>query len=321
MQEILRLAKKQLRAYSQSPSPVWWAKYGYFSKTLASSLPPARKPILVLSLPRSGSSWVGSILGSSSNALYLREPITQTYVNCANTIISTIDIRLNDLPATYKSSADSAFSGLPVFPEAIVRVPSQWSLFERTKRTLVIKEVNPLALAWFIDQYQPKIVYLIRHPAALAYSWHALKWVVPPINQRVARENSKSKSTEHKEPADTFWSLHGAFQASILKYALNILDNYEDKTLITYEDICLNPRESFLRLYDFCDLKWDSGVELEIQKCTTSANPYQAGQYGECRESSSLARRWETLISEEQLIEVRDAYLLADLPYYTSDKW
>ena len=58
--------------------PVNWARWGPVSSFLARKFKTAAPPILVFSLPRSGSSWVGEILGSASNALYLREPMTQS---------------------------------------------------------------------------------------------------------------------------------------------------------------------------------------------------------------------------------------------------
>ena len=43
---------------------------------------PFRKPaILLLSYPRSGSSWAGKVLGLSPDVAYLREPINQGYQN------------------------------------------------------------------------------------------------------------------------------------------------------------------------------------------------------------------------------------------------
>jgi len=59
-------------------SPILWARWGFISKLLALMLRPRQPSTLVLSLPRSGSSWVGETLGSALNALYLREPVTQS---------------------------------------------------------------------------------------------------------------------------------------------------------------------------------------------------------------------------------------------------
>ena len=47
---------------------------------IAAAAPVRQPPVLLTSLPRSGSSWIGRILGSADEALYLREPLTQAYL-------------------------------------------------------------------------------------------------------------------------------------------------------------------------------------------------------------------------------------------------
>jgi hypothetical protein len=82
----------------------------------------------------------------------------------------------DDPPAAYAASARAAFSGLPSFalpaerPTRIVRHPGQWSLRQRRQRRLVIKEINPFACEWLLKTYSPRVIYLVRHPAAVALS-------------------------------------------------------------------------------------------------------------------------------------------------------
>ena len=52
-----------------------WAGEGKLSLQIARLLRPQMPSVLILSFPRSGSSWVGKTLGRASNALYMREPI------------------------------------------------------------------------------------------------------------------------------------------------------------------------------------------------------------------------------------------------------
>ena len=44
------------------------------SRLIAAVIKPRDPPILLVSLPRGGSSWIGGILGSAKESLYLREP-------------------------------------------------------------------------------------------------------------------------------------------------------------------------------------------------------------------------------------------------------
>src|SRR5437016_2265272 len=61
-------------------SPVGWAQFGAASRLLGRAWPPAGPAVVVLSLPRSGSSWVGQTLGLAPEAAYLREPLDQLFL-------------------------------------------------------------------------------------------------------------------------------------------------------------------------------------------------------------------------------------------------
>lgn len=54
---------------------------------------------------------------------------------------------------------------------------NRFSPFSRSKRTLLIKEVNPIGVEFFVDRYFPKIVLILRHPAAVADSFKRMGWL------------------------------------------------------------------------------------------------------------------------------------------------
>src|SRR5690606_25708881 len=109
-------------------SPVPWAWFGPASLALARALPPLSPPVLVLSLPRSGSSWVGETLGQAANALYLREPLTQTRTADESGGQTVFPIDPAAPPRVYGRMAARSFAALPAFKPLIVQNPGQWSL-------------------------------------------------------------------------------------------------------------------------------------------------------------------------------------------------
>ncbi len=64
-----------------------------------------KTPVLVISLPRSGSSWIGARLALSSKAAYLREPINTSYLSMGGR---------NTLKKFSPDSSDFLFSGLSI---------------------------------------------------------------------------------------------------------------------------------------------------------------------------------------------------------------
>src|SRR3972149_1824290 len=148
--------------YKRKASPVGWARTGLPGLLLSRLFKVPSPTILVLSLPRSGSSWVGEILGSASNALYLREPMTQSHLAWDDKEITEVFVDPNAALKGYERYADAAFSGFPMFSRNIVRKPDQWSLFARHSRRLVIKEVNLLACEWLLKKYSPRVIFIVR---------------------------------------------------------------------------------------------------------------------------------------------------------------
>jgi len=302
---ILAAARNRIAYWQAQYTPrLYWARLGPVSTYLARQLKPQEPPTLVLSMPRSGSSWVGETLGHAPNALYLREPISQRHLShCRRTgreptVVFDVD------PATaspvYAQAAQVAFLGLPLFPPYVVKNPRQWGLGSRASRRLVIKEVNPRACAWLVGLYQPRVIFLVRHPAAVALSYARMGWTSRPI---------------HRE--------FGEHLGSAQRQALDSLASYPDRRFLTYEALCADPVGHFRQLFEFADLAWDSEVEAFIQRRTRGGgeaileNPYSTA-----RDSQNMIRSWVGHPQDEELAEIRAGYADYDLPWYRSeDDW
>jgi len=135
---------------------------------------------------------------------------------------------------------------------------------------LVIKEVNPMALPWITVRFRPKIIFLVRHPAAVAASHFRLGWRNVSLEERIPPDMWSSKS-RYGVNAD-FWTQHGHFQAEALQIALEALENYPDHRLVTYEDLCANPIGIFQDLYGWAGLPWTESVVKKSMKRAVRRN-------------------------------------------------
>jgi hypothetical protein len=257
-------------------SPVLWARWGVFSRWLARIIPPQIPPILVLSLPRSGSTWVGEIVGYSSRALYLREPVGQG--------------------SPVLLGRGTVFAGLPAFHREIVVFPEQWTLSSRRQRHVVVKAVNPLALNWYLERYQPRLIFLLRHPAAVALSWQGLGGLAP---------NPQA------------WEEYGAFQGRVLAEARRVLEAYEPVSLVFYEDACVNPEETFRRLYSFAGFPWEEAVAAHLQRRTSGEDRNNLWQTS--RNSKEMVDAWRGQMSTAMLAGLRRGFSAYELPWYDDD--
>ena len=310
---------------TNSSIPVWWAKLGFVSTFLSKFFTTVEPPILVLSLPRSGSSWVGEILGNATNALYLREPVTQSNLALDESQYTVFYVDpVKPLPS-YKRFADVAFSGLPIFRRGILRYPKQWSILERKHKRLVIKEVNPLACQWILQFYRPRMIFLVRHPAAVALSYSKLGWININIEKKLLTcpgllKGPLRKYKRYVRSRSDFWENHGIMQGATLRVVLETLRAYSDYRIITYEDLCANPLNVFNSLFSFASLSFDEKIiELIIDRCQDRVTD---NAYGTSRDSSTMINAWRGSFSHDKLNRLRDAYWAFELPWYESpDDW
>jgi hypothetical protein len=278
-------------------SPVRWARYGRASLWLAQALRPLQPPVLVLSLGRSGSTWVAQMLGEAPDALLLDEPMNRGVIAHGVAYHSQIEAAPAEPPEVYQRQADLAFAGCPTFAYPALRDPKQWSLAQRARRRVVVKEVNPLACEWLVRRYRPRVILLVRHPAAVALSYRKMDWL-------------KGRAIS--------WQAHAVRQARALRAALDSLRDYPEHRVLLYEELCAAPVEHFRRLFDFAGLTWEAQVEKRAQ--ARSAGGDLDDPWGTSRDSLSMIRLWREQIGDEDLWQVREGFGAFDLPWYRSDK-
>jgi len=269
---------------ARSKSPVLWARWGSISRAIAQGLKARGPAVLILSLPRSGSSWIGETLGRAINALYLREPVTQgdRAFYYKGTVFSPEE---PDVAESYRTLADKAFMGWPDFGRHIVVFPPQWGLVWRRPRRVVIKEVNPLACQWYLRRYEPRVVLLVRHPVGVALSWHKKGWL-------------------GMEPEA--WARNGQLQGRALRFALEALAEYPAYQNVIYEQVCADPMGEFERMFAFAGLTWNGMSRAYVRRTS--------------RDSSKMIDAWRGKVSAEAVEAMREAYRQFDLPWYQKDE-
>lgn len=295
---VAQAGKKKYQSV-RSNLVVSWVRFEYVRKIVGKYMIPNAPPILVLSLPRSGSSWVGITLGKAKNAMYLREPVTTSHMAVGGKAV--IDFDLQNPPEAYKIAGDNAFQGIPLFPSNVVIMPDQFSVFDRKQRHVVIKEVNPYACAWYIHCYQPRVLFLVRHPAGVAQSFRRLDWW-PDTNE------------------NQFYRRQGNHQGAALSAAYSCLKSYQDNKIIFYEDLCERPLEIFGEMFEFAGLNLDAQLEQYIMSSTTNGD--RSIHWNTNRDSKKMIDIWGNDISSRGLSDLYSAYHQYDLPWYQSpDDW
>lgn len=288
---------------------------------LAAWLMPLRAPpVLVASLPRAGSSWVGRVLGSAPDALYLREPITQAYLNhVGRRNAPFFEWEMCRDPDAYARFADRAFRGLPAFDSSVIADPGQWSIASRRRRRLVIKDVNPLVLRWLWNRYRPQIVLLLRHPVPVTRSFLTLGWTGDQFGRRFTAATLRREAERGALPReDDMWGQGGAFQAIVQRLTAASLDGVEVVT-VRYEDLCSDPLGGFRALFRQLGLHFTDDTASMIEDSSQGGEGYAPGTYDTDRRSAEMAERWKAEVPRYDIERLKAAYMARDPLFYRDD--
>jgi len=231
--------------------------------------------ILLVGLPRSGTSWAGSVLGRSPSLEYLREPITQAWLEAGNRT-PIVDPNKDE---AYRHLAESNLAGAG------------------SRR--LIKEVNPLLVAYVLDELQLQVVLLQRHPCAVALSYHERGWTRVNVTDRFGVATSGD-----------FWRDHGAYQALLLSPAVAVLEGRG--SMVWYEDLAGSPEAAFARLAGELGLEWNEDSATFLR--STLVDDHRSDPYAVTRDAVEIRDRWRSVMGAEQQQAV-----LAGFNQYRSD--
>lgn len=220
-----------------------------------------RSDILLVGLPRSGTSWVGSVLGSSPSVTYEREPITQAWLEADNR------------SPLVDPSADGAY-----------RDHAAGVLSDHGHRRLV-KEVNPLLVPHVLAEFPVTVVLLRRHPCAVALSYFERGWKRLDIEERFGAKS-----------AGDFWHDHGAYQALLLSEAAAAVAG--EGLAVAYEDLTENPHRGFADLAAALDMSWE-GVSRDYLDGTLRENDPE-DPYALQRDAATTRDRWMSALTPTQ---------------------
>jgi len=101
---------------------------------------------------------------------------------------------------------------------------------------------------------------------------------------------------------------------------LNALQDYTDCRIVSYEDLCDDPRGQFRAMFDFAGLRWDENTEERIRTQTTQGDRNEV--WGTARDTRSQRDDWRGRATAAQLADMRAAYTAHGLPWYgAADDW
>lgn len=270
--------------------------------------------IVIISFPRSGSSWVGSILGAAENTLYLREPVTTSFMLKKQHRLSVFSPEKCANWPMYQQYINQAFLGKSSRLNSIYKYPEQW-LTETTNKSLVIKEVNPLVIEHY-QQQANKLIYLLRHPYSVAKSYAALNWQAQNLfNNRFGFEELQliQAGNTHLFNA-SYWYQMGYLLGWIEAKTKNTLIENSSIT-IRYEDICQQPQLKFEQLFKHAELTFNETIKANIGRTLSAQTNSTVGEFSLERKQNDVAFVRVKTTDKPDYTELMTAYTKAIVDY------
>ena len=234
--------------------------------------------ILVAGLPRSGTTWVGEVLGRTAGARYLHEPdnhLVRPDAWWAKRRLGPYpELNPGDDGGDYERVWALAFAGgprpSPLYAGARIlhhagatAVSGQLGHYatraghlagrqcpRQSPGPLVVKSVHcARALEWVADRFRPAIVVVERHPFGVISSWRRLGWDDFLDTDRGALRYSAAVLGVAPPPPGAPWLERAAWHYGVLSsYLARARRRHPDWLVVRHEVLCAGPEPAFRRL-------------------------------------------------------------------------
>jgi hypothetical protein len=306
-----------------------------------------QKPILLTGAIRSGTTWVGEILKSSSLVGEIYEPFNllhrmgicpikwdyqYTYISKENE--TEFIEKLSDMLQFKYSPLNQIlhmrnFRNLGGFfrdyPKCIY-----WR-FIKKPRPLIKDPIALFSTEWLAKRFNMDVIILIRHPASFAWSYkrineknrfpdllaqeHLMKEVLYPFNEKI-----RDYANNYHDPIDQailMWNI-------VYTVVNQFRQNHPDWIFKKHEDLALDPITEFNDLFSRITLKYNRKVRNKIIQTTNIKNPAEAPEgimHQLNRNSRQAIHAWRHRLSSSEIIRIRKATDKIARIYYSENSW
>ena len=253
--------------------------------------------VLVVSSPRSGSTWVLRALSCAEGASFVREPDN---VDTGAPVDATVT-RLGfgpypvleaGMPAPqYAALWDLAFQGRRALrlrrglgrrvTRAVFRLPRQvrdpllavasrglGALAPRRSHVVVSSVMAHFSVEWIHARFHPQIVVLQRDPLSIASSWLRLKIDAYDVHSRPAiiDRHLRPLGVEPPPRGASNVTLVGWWIGALATQLGSLLERHPDWILATHEDLCEAAEARFADLYHRLGLTWTPDTDTYLRE-------------------------------------------------------
>lgn len=300
-----------------------------------------KENILVTGSHRSGSTWVGKVLGSGGQTLYIQEPFNVFHKKRYDTPVKYWFEYISNADTPEKQTAFKKylkrFTSFDLFrlkedlkdTKSVVRYPR--TIFDAWHKNHFSRRLfkDPLALfsaEWLVQHFDMDVVILIRHPAAFTESVKAQNWqhdfshfsnqkqlmkdFLQPFEADIQDiTHNSATQVDTIEQGVLFWNI---IHHQILYYK----KKYPNWKFVRHEDLSRQPFEAYKMLFDSLDLKFSKKVHKYLKE-TTQADKNSRLK----RKSIDNSLKWKYNLSTIEQQKIYDKTHHIARHFYTENEW
>lgn len=270
-------------------------------------------PILLSSLPRSGSTWVMKMLEASGELTAFHEPDHLNQWSVGDGGMHPY-IPPAEESAEYYSMYKKVFSGVSFrravptrqFFDQLMRMARVKVL---RKRVLVKSVYNLHNLEWISNRFDVRVVILLRHPAAIAHSIHR-RWphayLKDPQNQTQFVGDYLGEKKSILDEASGIYEKLASRIGAYYRAAEEQASRHPEWIVVYHEDLCTNSLEGFQSLFEELTLP---GFDRARAAITSSNAPKESDEVEHVkRVAAEEVEKWKSNLDQGEIQQIAESY-------------
>lgn len=252
--------------------------------------------LLLAGTGRSGTTWLSNIINHRNEYRYIFEPFVPQYTKEWRAFHYKQYIRPENRDPSYIVAAERILSG---------RIKNPW--VDKYNRKVIcnrrlVKDIRiNFMLKWIHTTFpQIPIIFMLRHPCAVAHSRMRLNWDLDLV--AILEQNELIEDYF----ADFLATINGTNDSFLKNICLWCIENFvplnefkkNEVYILFYEHLCLDPEHEIIRLFEW--LEQEHPVSLQSLVKTPSQ---VTGKHSAIRSGEDLIKHWATHVSKARIIK------------------
>ena len=266
-----------------------------------------KTPIYIVGLPRTGTTWIASIVNTAEGIKYLHEPFNHNNVPEA-TMHSVKYLRADDDDNVFARYCCDAFTGRTHGTHVRSKLSWRYKRFPWWPGRVMVKDVHSFcALEWIHRHISLTTVIVMRHPCAVAARGLRLNYRLESFERLLDQPkliDDHLKPFEHLlKNARTYCEQIGALWGATYYVILQQQRVHSDWIVVQHEALCRDPVGQYRELFQKLDLRWN---EMTDELISMSATKESGEPYVPKRIASQEPDKWKKELDRRQIQQVRE---------------